>query len=70
MLGVVDGLEVVRNRGLNEVPNLDQWLITQDRVVSRGCVPHVWACLLALDEVNLFVCQVTIQLVDTDCRGE
>lgn len=64
MLGVVDGLEVVRHRCLNEVPQLDQRFVPQDRVVCGGRVAHVWACLLALDERNLFLRQVTVKLVD------
>ena len=60
MLGVVDGLEVVRHRVLNKVPQFGQLLIAQDRVVLGGDIAHVRACLLALDEVKFFFCQVTL----------
>lgn len=65
VLGVVDCGEVISQRGLNKVPQLSHLLVSQNRVVDRGSVAHVRPCLLALDEVNLFLGQITVEFVDT-----
>ena len=70
VLWVVDRGEVVSQRGLDEVPQLGHLLVSQNGIVDRGGVAHVGSCLLALDEVNLFLGQVTIKFVDTDRGGE
>ena len=70
VLGVVDSGEVIRQRGFNKVSELGQFLVPQDRVIHRGRVAHVRPSLLALDEVNLFLGQITIKFVDADRGGE
>jgi len=60
VLGVVNAIEVVRNARLDEVAQFGQGTVTKDRVVLGGDIAHVRASLLALDEVNLFVGQITV----------
>ena len=60
MLRVVDGLEVIRNRGFNKVPQLGQVFVPQDGVVFRCDIAHVRACLLALDKAKFFLSQITV----------
>jgi len=60
VLGVVNRSEVIRHARLNEVPQFGHRLMAKNRVVDRGDIAHVGPSLLALDEVNLFVGQITV----------
>ena len=60
VLGVVDSRKVIRNRSLDKVPQLGQFLVPQDRIVYRGRVAHVRASLLAFDKRQFFCGQITV----------
>ena len=70
VLWVVNRSEVVSQRGLDKVPQFGHLLVAQNRIVNRGGIAHVGPCLLTLDEVNLFLGQITIKFVDADRGGE
>ena len=70
VLWVMHGREVVRDTRLYEVTQFGHRLVAQNRVVDRCDIAHVGASLLAFDEVNLFVGQITVKFVDTDWLRE
>ena len=60
MLRVVDGLEVIRNRGFNKVPQLGEFFVPQDGVVLGSRIALVRPSLLALYKAKFFFSQITV----------
>lgn len=68
VLGVINLVEVFRYLGLNEVPQLGELFVSEDEVIHRGRVAHVWAGFLTLNKVNFLGGQIPLKFVPTN-RG-
>lgn len=60
VLGIVNLRKIIRYARLNEIPQFGHRIMAQNRIVDRGNIAHVGSSFLALDEISLFVGQITV----------
>lgn len=70
VLRTMDICEVLRDRSLNEVPQLRHLAIAQDEVVHARGIAHVWPSILTSDEIHLTLGQVSTELEERHRRWE
>jgi hypothetical protein len=70
VLRTMDVCEVLRDRGLNEVPQLRHLAIAQDEVVHARGVAHIGPSILTRDKIHLTLGQVSTELEERHRRWE
>ena len=70
VLRTMDVCEVLRDRGLNEVPQFRHLAIAQDEVVHARGIAHVGPSILTSNEIHLTLGQVSTKLEERHRRRE